>query len=79
MKDNHIHIGKLIQKILKEKGISAMWLAEHIPYHKTSMYKIFQKKYIHPQLMESISIILDTDLFAYYSAYVNEKRNDKKQ
>ena len=78
MRDNQIHIGQIIQKTLQEKGISASWLASKINCHTTNMYKIFQKKYIDPQLMEAISIALDIDLFASYSNYVNGRREQNR-
>ena len=77
MKTDHPHIGKLIQTTLKEKGISASWLAKKIPCDRTNIYKIFQKEIIDPLLLEIISIALDTDFFVYHSEYVNEKRSSQ--
>jgi len=74
MRKPHTHIGSLIKATLLEKGIAASWLAKKIHCHKTNMYKIFKKEYIDPQLLEDISIALDTDFFVYHSNYVNEKR-----
>ena len=73
-----LYIGKLIQETLQEKGISASWLAKKIHCHKTNMYKIFQKKYIDTELLERISIALDTDFFSFHSDIVNKKREQNK-
>jgi len=76
MHNNPVHFGKLIRETLQEKGISASWLAKKIHCHNTNMYKIFQKQYIDPELLEKISIVLDTDFFLYHSVYVNKKREE---
>ena len=73
MYNNPTHFGKLIQETLQDKGISASWLAGQIHCHKTNMYKIFQKKYIDTELLEKISIALETDFFSHHSDFVNKK------
>ena len=76
MQNNYIHIGKIIQNHLQEKGIAASWLAKKIHCHKTNMYKIFQKQDIDTKLLISISLALEIDFFSYYSDFVNEKREN---
>jgi len=78
MHNTDLHIGKLIQETLQDKGISASWVAEQIYCHKTNMYKIFQKKYIDTELLESISIALDVDFFSFHSDIVNKKREQNR-
>ena len=70
-----IHTGKLIQKIMEEEGRKPEWLAEKIPCHKNHIYRIYEQEYIHPQLLERISIILKYNFFSHYSNYINEQIN----
>ena len=79
MQNHHIHIGQLIQETLREKGISASWLAKKIYCHPTNMYKIFQKKYIDTELLEAISLALDTDFFSCYSETLLRQAEKKKE
>jgi len=67
--------GKLIQEIMEDRGIKVEWLAKRIPCHKNHIYRISQQEYIHPQLLERISVILQYNFFAHHSNYVNEQIN----
>ena len=70
-----VHTGKLIQQIMEEEGRKAEWLASRIPCHKNHIYKIYEQEYVHPQLLERISIILKYNFFSHYSNYINEQIN----
>jgi len=73
--NKEIHTGKLIQQKMEEEGRKAEWLAKKIPCHKNHIYRIYEQEYIHPQLLERISIILKYNFFSHYSNYINEQIN----
>jgi len=74
-KEIGIHIGKLIQKRLKEEGRSIKWLAEKTCCCTSNIQKIFQKDHIHPVQLLHISQILNYDFFVHYSLML---KKDKK-
>ena len=65
--------GKLIQQIMKDKGIKVEWLAKRIPCHRNNIYRIYQQEHIHPELLTRISIALKFNFFSHYFDYVNEQ------
>jgi hypothetical protein len=62
-----IHIGTLIQNKMKEERRSASWLAKQINCECRNVYRIFEKQSIDSALLLQISLVLQTDFFAYYS------------
>ena len=67
------YIGEFIQKKMEEKERKADWLAKRIPCHRNNVYRIYQQKHIHPELLTRISIILKFNFFSYYFGYVDKK------
>lgn len=67
----NLHIGKLIQKRLAEKGKSACWLAEKIHTVRTNVYDIFHRENIDVQLLGCISEVLAHDFFKEISEFGN--------
>jgi len=63
---NGIHTGQLIQKIMEEEGRKVERLAKKIPCTKKNIYQIYKQEYIHTQLLERISIILQYNFFAHH-------------
>lgn len=59
-----IHIGKLIQNVLKSQGRSVTWLANELGCCRTNLYLIFRKQYIDIELLIRIAKILDHNFFA---------------
>ena len=64
-----LHIGKLIQKRLQEKGKSACWLADKIHTVRTNVYDIFHRENIDVQLLSCISEVLSHDFFKEISEF----------
>ena len=58
-----IHIGKLIQSVLKSQGRSVTWLANELGCCRTNLYLIFQKRHIDTELLIRISKILGYNFF----------------
>jgi hypothetical protein len=63
-----MNIGKRIEEIVHERGISPSWLAEQIPCERTNIYNIFRRKSVGSDLLFVLSTILQHDFFAELSA-----------
>jgi plasmid maintenance system antidote protein VapI len=63
-----VHIGELIQAKMEADGRSVAWLAEHLHYDRSNVYKIYRKATIDTDLLLHISELLHFDFFQYYSS-----------
>ncbi len=74
-------IGKIIEKILREKRIPITEFAKKINTNRNNVYHIFNRKTLDTGLLARISEILEHDFFQYYiseqtaKAIVSEKSN----
>lgn len=66
-----IHIGKVIEKVLRDQGKTVTWFARSLYCDRTNVYKIFQRKSVDSMLYR-ISKILSHDFFKYYSKELEE-------
>ena len=66
-----IHIGSLIEQELRRQDRSVTWLAGELHCDRTNVYKVFKKKSIDTQLLESISVILLHNFFLDYAEEVS--------
>ena len=62
-----IHIGSIIKKRFDEQGESVSWFAKQLCCDRTNVYSIFKRESIDTALLVKISVILNHDLFKYYS------------
>lgn len=62
-----IHIGKVIEKILRDQGRTVAWFARSLYCDRTNVYKIFQRESVDSEMLYRISKILSHDFFKYYS------------
>ena len=73
-----IHINHLILKKLEEKDRKIAWLAKQVGYCRNNLRKILKNnREIYPELILSISEVLEEDCFAYYSQELKERNNAK--
>ena len=75
----NINIGLAIREKMNERGTTFAWLARQIGYDRGNLYKQLHHKHIYPELLLKISIALQTDFFAYYSAYFSQLENSDVQ
>ena len=61
-----IHIGKIIKKKIKERGISITEFGRRINTHRRNVYDIFERESIDTALLYKISNVLEQNLFEYY-------------
>ena len=71
-----IHIGELIKKQVKIKGIRVSWLAEQLHCHRNNIYKIYEKQWIDTHILMQLSKCLNHDFFMDLSKYLNTKLNE---
>lgn len=62
-----IHIGKIIEKELRDQGRTVTWFARSLYCDRTNVYKIFQRESVDSEMLYRISKILAHDFFKYYS------------
>ena len=72
------HIGKIIQKKMKEEGLKAFWLAQKIHCDTSIVYRIYKQQ--HPDIKRLIDICfhLNINLFSHYSDYIQQQIEKKK-
>ncbi|UPT65604.1 MAG: helix-turn-helix domain-containing protein [Sphingobacteriales bacterium JAD_PAG50586_3] len=61
-----VHIGKIIQALVKSKGISVTDFADMVNYSRRNVYEIFEKATIDTGLLIKISKVLKKNLFFEY-------------
>ena len=69
-----IHIGKLIQRVLKENGRTVVWLARQMGCDRSRLYRIFNSPDIDTELLLRLAEVLHHDFFADYSALFAENQ-----
>lgn len=67
-----IHIGKVIEKVLRDQGKTVTWFARSLYCDRTNVYKIFQRESVDSEMLYRISKILSHDFFKYYSKELDE-------
>ena len=61
-----VHIGKIIKKLVKKKGISVTEFAGRINYSRRNVYEIFDRETIDTGLLIKINKVLEENLFLNY-------------
>ena len=62
-----IHIGKCIKEQVESEGLTTVWLADQLGYHRTNLYKIYEMQTIDTGVLFRISKILKYDFFKLYT------------
>ena len=68
--NTEIHIGELIQDILRESDHSVSWLARKMNCDRTNIYKLFENQHIDTFQLIRISLILGYNFFIHYSDFI---------
>ena len=74
-----LHIGKMIKAELKAQERTVTWLANHIPCHRTNVYKIFSNSNIDLKMLTRISEVLDHNFLMDCATRFDKKRKVSKQ
>lgn len=70
-----MHIGQLIESIVRNQGRSPSWLARRLNMVRVNVYDIFRRESIDSALLRRISIVLEVDLFKYLSDDLKRDQN----
>jgi hypothetical protein len=70
---NKIYIGPLIEKKMKERGISIVKFAAAVHCSRANIYSIFKRKSIDPDRLHLISEVLEYDFFELYNNNPKDK------
>jgi len=70
-----MHIGQLIESIVRSQGRSPSWLARRLNMVRVNVYDIFRRESIDSALLRRISIVLEVDLFKYLSDDLKRDQN----
>lgn len=54
-------------------GLTTVWLASQLGYHRTNLYKIYSMQTIDTGVLLRISRILKYDFFALYSEEISDE------
>lgn len=58
-----MHIGKRLQEVLEEKGLTVGWLADQLPCERSNVYNMFHRHNIGVGLVMRLSRLLNHDFF----------------
>lgn len=61
-----IHIGEIIKKTVKEKGLTVTEFGKRISTHRRNVYDIFKRESVDTELLQKIGKALEHDFFKYY-------------
>lgn len=75
MDEKKVHMGEIVKKAAKEKGLSAHDLSLLIFCTRQNVFDIYKREKIRPKLAELIDKKLGTNLMSYYQTEANEKNN----
>lgn len=53
-----VHIGSLIKKTIKDKGLLVKWVAAEMPMSRDNLYDIFKKQSIDMELLHRFSKVI---------------------
>lgn len=70
-----MHIGRRIEEIARQKNVTIVFLSKQLCCSRTNVYKIFDKSSLDTALLMRISLVLDYDFFAEFSAAWTQERN----
>jgi hypothetical protein len=76
MENEYQCIGDLIKEKLKENDRTVRWLAKKTGYTCSNIYKALKLVFIHTELLDRISRVLDYDFYTYYSNLLHKNEHD---
>ena len=67
--EEEFHLGRLIRKILDDKGLKVTWLAKEINVDRSVCYDIFKSRIVRIDYLERISKALNYNFFNDLAKY----------
>lgn len=68
-----VHIGKEIQRVMEQRGVSVVRLARDYGCSRIHMYRIFEKASLDTAMLMRFSMLLGHDFFQLYSDELQQK------
>lgn len=68
-----VHIGREIQQVMEQRGISVVQMARDYGCSRIHMYRIFDKHSIDTQMLLRFSTLLHHDFFRLYSEELGQR------
>jgi DNA-binding Xre family transcriptional regulator len=62
----NLHVGKLVSKVLKEKGIKSIELADRIHTSKQNLNNIFKREHIDTSILLKLCAALEYNFFLHF-------------
>lgn len=72
MRTNQIHVGLLVRAELSRQNQTVTWLANQLSIQRTNCYRILGAQSVHTAMLERLSIAMNHDFFADYSAQLKQ-------
>lgn len=69
-----IHIGSIIEEVIREQGRSPSWIAKELCCDRTNIYNILKRESVDTNLLLKLSCILDYNFFQHFTESLTEKR-----
>lgn len=73
-----IHLGKLIQEVLRRRGSSVTWLARELHTVRGNVYDIFERETMDTGLLLRLSLLLDYNFLKDVADDVEEQLECKR-
>ena len=70
MKEEKVHIGRMIQQELMRQGRTVTWFAKNLPCDRSNVYKMFHNESMDVSQLMRISKMLNFDFFKQCSDYL---------
>ena len=77
--NDEIHIGKMIRRKMQAERRKAGWLAKEIGCHTSNIYRIYNQQFPPTGCVNKICIVLEIDLYPFYSKYIKERIQEKNE
>ena len=71
-----VNIGKIIEEELRRQERTVTWLSRKIHCDRRNVYDIFSRPCSNTDLLYKLSLALNTDFFAYFSANLQQSNTN---
>lgn len=68
-----IHIGSIIEEVIREQGRSPSWIAKELCYDRTNIYNILKRESVDTNLLLKLSSILNYNFFEHFTESLTEQ------
>lgn len=68
-----IHIGSIIEEVIREQGRSPSWIAKELCCDRTNIYNILKRESVDTNLLLKLSSILNYNFFEHFTESLTEQ------